>query len=67
LVDWQNTLVLKKKKNYEWNVVGIGYLTNFYGDSHQKELNNEEEKSKAAPRHNQPIAWKSSSKLPVTS
>jgi len=45
----------------------MGYLTNFYRDSHQEEPKNDKEKSKAAPRYNQPIARKSCSKFPVTS
>jgi len=35
--------------------------------TNRKSSKNDEEKSKAAPRHNQPIARKLSSKLPVTS
>jgi len=45
----------------------IGHLTNFYRDSYQKELKNNDEKSKAASLCDEPIAWKSSSKLLVTS
>jgi len=44
----------------------MGHLTIFYRDSHQKELKEDEEKSKATPSYNPPIAWKSSSMLPVT-
>jgi len=35
-------------------------MTNFHRDSHLKELKKDEEKSKEAPRYNQPIARKSS-------
>jgi len=55
----------KKNTSNEWHP--MEYLTIFYRDSHQKELKNDEEKPKAAPSYNQPIASKSSSKLPLTS
>jgi len=45
----------------------MGYLTIFFWDSHLKELKNNDKKSKGAPVYDQPIARKSSSKLPVTS
>jgi len=48
-------------------VVKMGYLTIFSEMVIWKSLKNNETKSKEAPLYDQPIARKSSSKLPVTS
>jgi len=45
----------------------MGHLNNFIEIAIKKSSKYAEKKSKSAPRYNQPIALKSSSKLPVTS
>jgi len=55
---------LTSEKFQLFSTYGMGCLTNFYRDGHQKDLKTKaEDKSKAAPRCNQAIARKSSSKL----
>jgi len=63
-----DTEISNSRRNIRCNWI-MGYLTNFYRDSHQEDPQKMTEKSQKQHfvRYNQPIAWKSSSKLLVTS